>query len=553
MSEEREIKTISFGRACREKRGMYSSADDLEALHLALREVYVNSLDALTETNQRQGTIQITIDSKTHLISVVDDGPGIPNKVRDDGIDAVVAAYTLPHTGSHFDGRQVNSIGTNGVGGSLVNHTAETFQIISCDGKTAVEAHFVSDDEGAQIRQLTKKETTAHGVSIVYKPDPLIYHNAWFNKEVLQNELSEMMKFYPKYTIKLIIDGKTVEYHYPEGLKEKDTKIYYESDEVIIALNTKGDGIKAYGNRLHLPQGGAFFTHFKTQLTKIVNDLSGLKLNGAQVLSVFGGYVAVFVNNPLFSNQSKTAISNKECNTEITVALKNELTDFSKTDEWAKIVKELELELKAEQAAAKARAKVKAALDDIKKGSRKKIVVADALKDCVEHGESAWLAITEGLSAQGSINSGRDIKHVATFPIRGKIINCLKNTQENFLDNEELKQICQILGCGIFEDYNPKKLRYGKVLIAVDGDSDGLNIACLLTTLFYVVMPQFIKEGRLYWMRAPLYYNESQHKYIFTEEQWKKERNKSGFVRAKGYEKVWPLAIFPPHQRGQLF
>jgi len=470
MSNDRDIKTISFGRAVRLRRGMYSSADDQEALHLALREVYVNSLDALTETNQRKGTIQVTIDSKTHLISVIDDGPGIPNKVRDDGIDAVVAAYTLPHTGSHFDGRQVNSIGTNGVGGSLVNHTAEMFQIISCDGRTAVEAHFKSNDEGAQIKQLTKKETTSHGVSIVYKPDPLIYHDAWFNIDQLEKEISEMMKFYPKYEMKLIIDGRQKVFHYPDGLKEKTTKIYYESENIIIALNTEGNGVAAYGNRLHLPQGGAFFTHFKTQLTKIVNELSGLKLSGTQVLSVFGGYVAVFVNDPLFSNQSKTAISNKECNTEITVALRNELERFSKTDEWDKIIKRLETELKAEQAAQRARAKVKAALDDIKKGSRLKVVAAENFKDCVEHGENAWLAIAEGLSAQGSLNAARDINTVATFPIRGKFINCLKNTRENFLENEELKQICQLLGCGIFEDYNPKKLKYGKVLIAVDAD-----------------------------------------------------------------------------------
>lgn len=141
-------------------------------------------------------------------------------------------------------------------------------------------------------------------------------------------------------------------------------------------------------------------------------------------------------------------------------------------------------------------------------------------------------------SAQGSLNSGRDIQSVATFPIRGKIINTLKNTKEVYLDNEELKQICQILGCGIFEDYNSKKLKFGKVLIAVDADQDGCNILCLLTTLFYVLMPQFIKEGRLYWLKAPLYSNEKTHQYIFTEEDWSKVSNKKGFERNKGLGKM---------------
>jgi len=470
MSDDRDIKTISFGKGCRIRRGMYLSSDDQEALHLGLREIYVNSLDALTETNQPNGHIQITIVSAVRSVKVEDDGPGIPNKIREDGLHSVVAAYTLSHTGSHFDGRQVNSIGTNGVGGSIVNHTAKWFNIYSDDGKTSVSVSFNSNDDGAHVVEITDHKTFKHGVTIHYSPDEDIYHDAWFDKDKLCNELSEMMKFYPRYRITLNFDRTINEYYYPDGLKEKDTKIYYESENVIIALNTKGDGFKPYGNRLYLPQGGAFFTNFKTVLTKTVNELSGLKLSGAQIATVFGGYVAIFVNNPLFSNQSKTAISNKECNTEIGIALRNELERFSKTDEWNKIIKRLETELKAEQAAQRARAKVKAALDDIKKGSRSKVVAAENFKDCVEHGENAWLAIAEGLSAQGSLNAARDINTVATFPIRGKFINCLKNTRENFLENEELKQICQLLGCGIFEDYNPKKLKYGKVLIAVDAD-----------------------------------------------------------------------------------
>ena len=93
------------------------------------------------------------------------------------------------------------------------------------------------------------------------------------------------------------MDGQTEKFYYPNGLKDKDTCIYYISDELIIALNANGGGVKPYGNRLYLPQGGAFYTHFKTQLTKMVNEMSGLKLKGDQVQSVFGGYLAFFVNN----------------------------------------------------------------------------------------------------------------------------------------------------------------------------------------------------------------------------------------------------------------
>lgn len=542
MSNERDIKTISFGRACRDRLGMYLSADPAEALHLGAREIFVNSLDALTETNQPRGTIKITVDSNKRFITVEDDGPGIPNKLRDDGTQSLVAAYTLSHTGSHFDGRAVNSIGTNGVGGSIVNHTAAEFVVISNDGKVCASAVFSGDEEGAHLVQyLETKPNGSTGVKVTYSPDPKVYGNEWLSEVKLIEELSEMMKFYPKYKMVLNFDGHVTNIAYPKGLRESSTRMYYESENLILALNTEGDGIKPYGNRLYLPNGGKFFTHFKTQLTKMVNDFSGLKLSGAQVQSVFGGYIAIFVTSPLFSNQSKTAISNTEVNTEITMALRQELEAFSKTQEWEKTMKALELEMKAELAAENARAKVKGAMDNIKKGAKKKVIAADKLKDCLNHGENAWLAITEGDSAQGALNLGRDIESVATFPIRGKFINCLKNKQEDYLNNEELQQIASILGCGLFNEYNASKLKYGKVLIAVDADSDGLNIACLLTTFFYVCMPKFIQEGRLYWMKAPLYTKPGS--YIFTEEEWTKVRDKKNYKRNKGLGEMLPQEV----------
>ncbi len=542
MSNERDIKTISFGRACRDRLGMYLSADPAEALHLGAREIYVNSLDALTETNQPRGTIKITVDSNKRFITVEDDGPGIPNKLRDDGTQSLVAAYTLSHTGSHFDGRAVNSIGTNGVGGSIVNHTAAEFEVISNDGKVCASAVFSGDKEGAHLVQyLETKPNRSTGVKVTYSPDPVVYGDEWLSESKLVEELSEMMKFYPKYKLVLNFDGHVTNIAYPKGLRESSTRMYYESESLILALNTEGDGIKPYGNRLYLPNGGKFFTHFKTQLTKMVNDFSGLKLSGAQVQSVFGGYIAIFVTSPLFSNQSKTAISNTEVNTEITMALRQELEAFSKTQEWEKAMKALELEMKAELAAENARAKVKGAMDNIKKGAKKEVIAADKLKDCLNHGESAWLAITEGDSAQGALNLGRDIESVATFPIRGKFINCLKNKQEDYLNNEELQQIASILGCGLFNEYNASKLKYGKVLIAVDADSDGLNIACLLTTFFYVCMPKFIQEGRLYWMKAPLYTKPGS--YIFTEEEWAKVRDKKNYKRNKGLGEMLPQEV----------
>ena len=132
-------------------------------------------------------------------------------------------------------------------------------------------------------------------------------------------------------------------------------------------------------------------------------------------------------------------------------------------------------------------------------------MLADKLKDCKEHGEDSVLIIVEGDSAMGSLMSARSIDRTALQPIRGKIINALRHPMEEVLENAEVNDIILSLGCGINGNYNSRKLRYGSVAIAVDGDADGYNIMCLITVLFYRLMPKFIEEGRLKWLRAPLY------------------------------------------------
>lgn len=517
QNQERDIKTISFGRACREKRGMYLSADDREALHLGLREIYINSLDALTETNQSSGTITITINSKKREVVIEDNGPGIPVKIRDDGSQSLVAAYSLSHTGSHFDGRATNAIGTNGVGGSIVNHTASYFQVISCDGKKTAKAVFNGSEEGAKLvdyRELTPNKHT--GVTVIYQPDLLIYHDEWFDKEYLVKEFSEMMKFYPKYKLVLDMDEYEYTFSYPKGLRENDTCIYYESESLIMALNSNGGGIKAYGNRLYLPNGGAFFTQFKTQLTKIVNDLSGLKLKGEQVQAVFGGYLAIFVSNPLFSNQSKTAISNKEVNPEITSALRSEMEKFVKTSAWDKIVKNLEAEAKAEAAAERAREKVLKAKKDF--ADKKINAMSEKFIDTDRKDRmNCDLYLAEGDSAGGPIKRTKP-ENAAVMLLRGKVLNTARTDFEAVLNNNELMMIAKGIGATMTDTgflLTEQKMRFGKIIIAADSDEDGAHIQSLLMAYFYTYFPQIIKKGMLYALAPKLFGIEVKGQKIF--------------------------------------
>lgn len=504
---DREIKTISFAEAAFSKRGMYLSADNDEAIHLGLREIYVNSLDALTETKAMTGMVQIKINSKDRLIEVFDNGPGILNKLRDDGVYSLVAAATMPHTGSHTDNKNVNSIGTNGIGLAAVAHTSSYFKIISDDGMVRAEAIFSGDSKGASLVSYNEgKSTRTTGVIVQYTPNVESYESAWIERERLVSEVNEMMKFYPNYKFVIDYDGNKTTIQYPNGLRDKSTKVYYESDNLIIALNTNGGGIKGYGNRLFLPNGGAFFSHFKTQLTRTINDLTKLKLRGEQIYSVFGGYLAIFVSNPLFSNQAKTAISNKEVNPEITSGLKMALEDFCQTDDWAKVVKRLEAEAKAEAAAERAREKVLRAKKDF---SKKKInTMSEKFCDSDwKNREECRLFLGEGTSATSPI---RRVKwpQDATMELRGKILNTCREDWGRVVENKELMMIAKALGASISDNgfvLSKKDLRFGKIVLAADDDVDGEHIISLLMTFFYRYFPEIVKDGRLYTIAPKLF------------------------------------------------
>lgn len=523
--KERKIETLSGGAHIRQRLGMYLAAEQTDALRLALRELWVNSCDELTY-KKRKGTVTIEIDKQNKKITVTDTGDGIP-------VEKVPDAFLTVNTGSNFSDRESNLIGANGIGVKAVTHSAKKVTVRTRTGE------FIFEDGGTESILTSSKTNLDHfsGVRVEFTPLESIYGDSWINLDDLCSEIDEAAKFYPAITF--VVNGKTIAY--PQGLRLTNTEAYYEKGNVIVSLSLSKGQIRPFGNRLYLPQGGAFFTQFKTQLTKQINDTIDFKITGNELQEVFSGYVAVFVKEPLFSNQSKTSLANKEVNPEITEAVRNIVADLQKNKNWNKLVKQLETEVKAEEAAEKAREKIKRAREEITKGTKKKIVIGDKLKDCILSGEEAWLAICEGNSAQGSLNLGRNEENVATFPIRGKFINLLKNTQDKYLGNEELQQICQILGCDIFEKYNSKKLKYGRVLIAVDADADGMNIATLLITFFYVAMPELIKEGRLYWMKAPLYIRGNE--YIFTEDEWNKITNKNGFKRCKGIGEMNPGEI----------
>jgi len=258
-------------------------------------------------------------------------------------------------------------------------------------------------------------------------------------------------------------------------------------------------------------------------LTKTFNSLAGANFDGEYIRQNLFYVINCKVENPSFANQTKSKINNASLRTLASTAFTNALKEMNTTlsSEFNIIVEMLTKMEKAEAAASKAR---EAVLNMEKKETeqrKRKVTSSDKFKDCEKHGQDSMLIICEGNSALGGLMPARDVKTEALYAVRGKVKNLMKHPLEECLENQEVSDIIMALGCGIQERYNEKKLNYGKVAIATDADVDGYSIMCLIATLFYVLMPKFIEEGRLGWLRAPLYRlsKGKQHVYAYDEDE----------------------------------
>lgn len=557
-----DIVSLSAGKAFREKIGMYLTADRQEAINLGLRELIVNVQDEYEVYKPADPFLKITLNSTTHEITVQDNMRGIPVGVREDGMNSLTAAFLIPHSGGkHQEGAYSSAVGINGEGNKIVCHTAEWLEVrVMREGKIWFQ-RFESDDEGA--RAVTEVQEIGEcgsqtGTIISYKPDAKVYNGCFIDVPKLKKMLEEISLFTKGLTIKLDIDGKVETLLSKNGLIDglntsnalsKPFSYFYETDDckVELALQwvTKGGEIRGYANGLYMPDGGAFITGFKTSLTRTFNSLAKENYGGDVIRNVLDGFVSVKVKVGQFSNQQKSSLANPEARSATSTAISNALKEFAarRKPDFDKVLELLGRLAKAEAAAERARKKVLEATKEIEKNQKKKMIASDKLKDAEFLGEDSTLLIVEGDSAASSIAKARDYKKYGILAIRGKMLNCLAHPEEKIFENEEIKLLLSAMNI-LPNKYDSSKLRYGKIGICVDADSDGGHIALLIMAALHYLAPKFLEEGRLCWLRSPLYIvkNGKKNSYYFTDEEFNKVRSKiKGEVsRAKGLGALSP-------------
>lgn len=548
-----DIKSLDFREGVRTRIQMYLGSADNEGAYQAFKEILNNSTDEITMGYGNE--IEIELQEADNSISVRDYGRGVPFGIRENGENVLVSIYTKSHTGGKFDDEAYKNVsGLNGIGGSCVCLSSKYFIVQSFRGGRGAEASF----KDGNLEKYEEFQTSERdGTYVMFAPDPVVFHDEEikYNFEELCNRIRDISYLYSGVKFSVKCGTSTKVYCARNGIKDliKDniSKPLHQhimsydvtdgTDKVEIAFQW-GDGKETsmvFVNGLRCPEGGSPITGAKSAITRTFNSLCKQNFDGDSIRDGLFYVINCSVTQPSFANQTKSKINNANLRTLASNAFSAALKEMQikYKDEFNSIVELMKKVARAEAAAEKARQQVLNAAKEVEKNQKRKVFASDKLKDAEFLGPESTLLIVEGNSAMGGMAQARDYTKYGLLAIRGKIINCLSNSEEKIFENEEIKLLLSALNITPGK-YNASKLRYGRLAICTDADSDGSHIGLLIMAALAYLAPDFIREGRLCWLRSPLYIVEDRGKesYYFTDEEFNKVRKtiKGTVTRAKG-------------------
>ena len=532
---ENEIQVLEGLEAVRKRPGMYIGTTSVRGLHHLVYEIVDNSIDEALAGYCDKITVTINYDNS---ITVEDNGRGIPAGIHPkEGIPTPEVVYTILHAGGKFGGGGYKIAGgLHGVGASVVNALSLWVELDDCyEGKRYTERF----ERGHVARKFVCEGDSPerpHGVRVTFKPDPEIFEETVFDYDTLLNRMREQSFLNAGIRIVLIDDRGNEpvvnELCYEGGIKSfvsyltetrnndpvHDDVIYMraEKDSSIaeIALQYNDgyyENVMTFANNMNTIEGGTHETGFKSGLTRVINDYarkSGIlkdsekNLSGEDVREGLCAIVSVKLENAQFESQTKAKLGNSEIRTLVENTVNAKLSEyFEENPQTARAILDKALAAsRAREAARKAREATR------RKGLFEGSSLPGKLRDCNErNAELTELYLVEGDSAGGSATQGRNSKFQAILPLRGKVLNVEKTRADKVYGNQSLIPIIQALGCGIGDEFDMAKLRYGKIIIMADADVDGSHIRILLLTFFFRHMRKLIEEGHVYLAQPPLY------------------------------------------------